>query len=222
MPTSEASFREKYKKSPSFVSIHMGIREIDSISRATGTECHHIIVEEWKKMMDPLGTLFVSIPSLLDPSLCPEGCHVFHTFSPDWIDNWNVTGQEYLKKKDEVAEEFIQRLEKIFPGLSEAIIFKDVGTPRTHRRFLNRIDGTYGPIPSRRPFGMVGMPFNTTDVSGLYCVGDSTFPGQGVNAVVFSGFGCAHRVLCDLGKEPTWPTFDHIFNSGLKAARNAV
>jgi len=222
MPKSEASFREKYKKSPSFVSIHMGIREIDSISRATGTECHHIIVEEWKKMMDPLGTLFVSIPSLLDPSLCPEGCHVFHTFSPDWIDNWNVTGEEYLKKKDAVAEEFIQRLEKIFPGLSEAIIFQEVGTPRTHRRFLNRIDGTYGPIPSRRPFGMVGMPFNTTDVPGLYCVGDSTFPGQGVNAVVFSGFGCAHRVLCDLGKEPTWPTFDNLFNSGLKAARNAV
>lgn len=222
MPASEASFREKYTKSPSFVSIHMGIREIDSISRATGTECHHIIVEEWKKMMDPLGTLFVSIPSLLDPSLCPEGCHVFHTFSPDWIDNWNVTGEEYLQKKERVAEEFIQRLEKIFPGLSEAIIFKEVGTPRTHRRFLNRIDGTYGPIPSRRPFGMVGMPFNTTDVPGLYCVGDSTFPGQGVNAVVFSGFGCAHRVLCDLGKEPTWPTFDSVFNSGLKAARNAV
>lgn len=222
MPASEASFREKYTKSPSFVSIHMGIREIDSISRATGTECHHIIVEEWKKMMDPLGTLFVSIPSLLDPSLCPEGCHVFHTFSPDWIDNWNVTGEEYLQKKEKVAEEFIQRLEKIFPGLSEAIIFKEVGTPRTHRRFLNRIDGTYGPIPSRRPFGMVGMPFNTTDVPGLYCVGDSTFPGQGVNAVVFSGFGCAHRVLCDLGKEPTWPTFDSVFNSGLKAARNAV
>ncbi len=68
-----------------------------------------------------------------------------------------------------------------------------MGTPRTHRRFLNRSDGTYGPIPSRRPAGMLGMPFNRTAVQGLYCVGDSTFPGQGVNAVVFSGFGCAHR-----------------------------
>lgn len=70
---------------------------------------------------------------------------------------------------------------------------REVGTPRTHRRFLNRSDGTYGPIPSRRPLGMLGMPFNRTAVPGLYCVGDSTFPGQGVNAVVFSGFGCAHR-----------------------------
>lgn len=45
----------------------------------------------------------------------------------------------------------------------------------------------------RRPLGMLSMPFNTTSIKGLYCVGDSTFPGQGVNAVVFSGFGCAHR-----------------------------
>jgi len=222
MPKSEASFREKYKKSPSFVSIHMAIREIDSISNKSGTECHHIIVEEWSKMMDPLGTIFVSIPSLLDPSLCPDGCHVFHTFSPDWIENWELKGEEYLRRKSEVADEFIRRLERIFPGLSDAVMFKEVGTPRTHRRFLNRIDGTYGPIPSRKPFGMVGMPFNTTDVTGLYCVGDSTFPGQGVNAVVFSGFGCAHRVLCDLGREPTWSTIDTVFNAGLKTARRAV
>ena len=222
MPESEVSFRDKYKMSPSFVSIHMAIKEYDSVSTNLGTECHHIIVEEWNEMMDPLGTLFVSIPSLLDPSLSPEGTHVFHAFSPDWMENWDLKGEEYLQKKDEVATAFIKRLEKVFPGLSESIIFKEVGTPRTHRRFLNRIDGTYGPIPSRRPFGMVGMPFNTTDVPGLYCVGDSTFPGQGVNAVVFSGFGCAHRVLCDLGKESSWPAVDTLFNAGLRAARHAV
>ncbi|CAI7934054.1 unnamed protein product [Closterium sp. NIES-54] len=76
-----------------------------------------------------------------------------------------------------------------------------VGTPRTHRRFLNRVDGTYGPIPARRPLGLLGMPFNTTQVPGLYCVGDSCFPGQGVIAVAFSGIMCAHRVAADLGYE---------------------
>lgn len=57
---------------------------------------------------------------------------------------------------------------------------------------------------------------------GLYCVGDSTFPGQGVNAVVFSGFGCAHRVLCDLGLQPTLPGVDGAYNSLLSAARDAA
>lgn len=32
-------------------------------------------------LQEPYGTLFVSIPSLLDPSLCPEGTHTFHAFT---------------------------------------------------------------------------------------------------------------------------------------------
>ena len=97
---------------------------------------------------------------------------------------------------------------------------REVGTPRTHRRFLGRVDGSYGPIPSRRPLGMLGMPMNRTSVKGLYCVGDSTFPGQGVNAVVFSGFGCAHRVLADLEKEPRLPGIDEAYNGLLTAVRD--
>lgn len=57
-------------------------------------------------------------------------------------------------------------------------------------------------------------------LQGLYCVGDSTFPGQGVNAVVFSGFGCAHRVMCDLGMQPTIPLLDGAFNRAFSAVRN--
>ncbi len=77
--------------------------------------------------------------------------------------------------------------------------YLEVGTPRTHRRFLGREDGTYGPIPSRKLAGLLGMPFNRTAIPGLYCVGDSTFPGQGLNAVAFSGFACSHRIAADLG-----------------------
>lgn len=61
---------------------------------------------------------------------------------------------------------------------------------------------------------------STVCVQGLYCVGDSTFPGQGVNAVVFSGFGCAHRVLCDQGKQPIIPVLDQGYNAVLGAVRD--
>ena len=44
--------------------------------------------------------------------------------------------------------------------LARCLTPHQVGTPRTHRRYLGRDAGTYGPIPSRRPLGMVGMPFN--------------------------------------------------------------
>lgn len=218
LPESERLFRTRYKKAPSFLSIHIGIKA-DVLP--PGSECHQIIVEDWERMEDPYGTLFVSIPSLLDPSLCPEGTHTFHAFTPDWIDNWSgLERPEYERKKEEVADAIVARLERIFPGLKEGTILREVGTPRTHRRFLNRSDGSYGPIPSRRPLGMLSMPFNRTSIKGLYCVGDSTFPGQGVNAVVFSGFGCAHRVLCDLGKQPTLPGIDEGYNAMLGAVRD--
>ncbi|KAK9827277.1 hypothetical protein WJX81_007326 [Elliptochloris bilobata] len=220
LPEPERLFRQRYTKAPSFLSIHMGV---EAHALAPGTECHHICVDAWEDMESPLGTVFVSIPTLLDPGLAPPGAHIVHIFTPDWIDNWKgLSVAEYERKKVEVADGIVARLERHLPGLKAATLFREVGTPRTHRRFLNRRDGSYGPIPSRRPLGMLGMPFNRTALKGLYCVGDSTFPGQGVNAVVFSGFGCAHRVLCDLGKAPSLPGLDAGYNALLGAVRDRV
>ena len=55
-----------------------------------GTECHQIIVEDWAKMEEPYGTLFLNMPSLLDPSVASPGTHVLHAFTPDWVDAWTV------------------------------------------------------------------------------------------------------------------------------------
>jgi hypothetical protein len=284
------------------------------------TECHHIVVEDWATMQQPRGCLFVSIPSLLDDSLAPDGFHTFHAFAPEYVSEYaGLKGAAYKAKKEEHADEIIDRLEAVFPGLRAAIVFREVlnatllacagcfgchsachaeicsiavcsdhkcafclrmlthcsptmrfsvrfqyeskhrlaatirrtpycwlaqlcfhrrfsapgccdcadwtvlhvqvGSPRTHQKFLNREDGSYGPIPMRPPMGILNMPFNTTDVQRLYCAGDSTFPGQGVNAVVFSGFGAAHRALVDQGKEKTWPAVDRLFNAALSQLR---
>jgi prolycopene isomerase len=165
-----------------------------------GTECHHIFLENWDDMEKPEGTIFVSIPTLLDPDLAPEGHQIIHAFTPSWMEDWQgLSTQEYREKKEAAAARLIRRLETIFPALTAGLDYQEVGTPRTHRRFLGRDDGTYGPIPRRKLAGLLGMPFNRTAIPGLYCVGDSTFPGQGLNAVAFSGFACGHRVAVDLG-----------------------
>ncbi|MEM7554520.1 MAG: carotenoid isomerase [Cyanobacteria bacterium P01_A01_bin.84] len=185
-----------YQKSPSFLSLHMGVKaEI----LPQGTDCHHIFLESWEDMEAPFGTIFVSIPTLLDPNLAPEGHHIIHSFTPDWIDPWEgLTPREYIGRKEKIAGRIIYRLEKIFPGLNTGLDYLEIGTPKTHRKFLGREDGTYGPIPQRKLPGLLKMPFNRTKIPGLYCVGDSTFPGQGLNAVAFSGFACAHRIAADL------------------------
>ncbi|MBD0302245.1 MAG: carotene isomerase [Tolypothrix sp. T3-bin4] len=197
MPLSEKKWQQRYKKSPSFLSLHMGVK--NSVL-PKGTECHHILLEDWQKMADAEGTIFVSIPTLLDPDLAPTGYHIIHAFTPHSIGDWQkLSASEYEAKKEEAAWGIIERLEKIFPGLDAGLDYLEVGTPRSHRRFLGRVDGTYGPIPRHKLRGLLGMPFNRTDVPGLYCVGDSSFPGQGLNAVTFSGFACAHRIAVDLG-----------------------
>ena len=197
MPAQERKWQTRYQKSPAFLSLHLGI---DAKVLPAGTECHHILLEDWAQMEEPEGTIFVSIPTLLDPSLAPEGYHIIHAFTPSWMNDWQgLSPSDYDAKKEARSGVMLDRLERIFPGLNAGLDFMEIGTPRTHRRFLGRVDGSYGPIPRRKLPGLLNMPFNRTKVPGLYCVGDSTFPGQGLNAVAFSGFACAHRIAADLG-----------------------
>ncbi len=197
MPAAEKKWQQRYQKSPSFLSLHLGVAA-DVLP--PGTECHHILLSDWEKMEAAEGTIFVSIPTLLDPDLAPTGFHIIHAFTPSWIKDWQgLSASEYEQQKEEAAGRIIHRLEKIFPGLDAGLDYMEVGTPRSHRRFLGRDDGSYGPIPRHKLLGLLGMPFNRTAIPGLYCVGDSTFPGQGLNAVAFSGFACAHRIAVDLG-----------------------
>ncbi|KAA3466752.1 prolycopene isomerase, chloroplastic [Gossypium australe] len=208
LPKEEENFQKVYVKAPSFLSIHMGVKA-DVLP--PDTDCHHFVLEDdWTRLEEPYGSIFLSIPTVLDSSLAPKGRHILHIFTTSPLEDWEgLPPKDYEAKKELIADEIIRRLEKkLFPGLKSSIVFKEVGTPKTHRRYLARDMGTYGPMPRQIPKGLLGMPFNTTGISGLYCVGDSCFPGQGVIAVAFSGVMCAHRVAADIGLEKKSPILD--------------
>jgi prolycopene isomerase len=196
LPPSERRWQTRYTQAPSFVSLHLGVRS-DMIP--SDTDCHQILLDDWSQLETSSGTLFVSIPTLLDPDLAPSDRHIIHAFTPSWLTEWqDLSPHDYQTQKQAVAHQMTQRLEQVFPGLHDAIDHCSIGTPRTHRRFLGRAAGTYGPMPQRKLPGLLRVPFNRTEITHLYCVGDSTFPGQGLNAVAFSGFACAHRIMTDL------------------------
>ena len=65
MPVAERKWQQRYQKSPGFLSLHLGVKA-DVLP--PGTECHHIVLEDWENMEDAEGTIFVSIPTLLDPN----------------------------------------------------------------------------------------------------------------------------------------------------------
>lgn len=100
-------------------------------------DCHHIFLDDWAEMERPEGVLFVSIPSLLDSSLCPAGTHIVHVFTPDWMDNWRgLAPQEYEARKEKVADELVARMEEKWPGMREAILFRRASPPPLHHHPL--------------------------------------------------------------------------------------
>jgi len=172
------------------------LRYISSKNLITDTfNCHHIIVENWDELESEKGVIFVSIPTLLDSSLAPEGKHIVHAFTPSSISEWEgLSRKEYFQKKEKYFSFLVEKISTVLPNLEQNIDHKEIGTPKTHKKFLGRYEGSYGPIPSKKLLGLLPMPFNTTKIENLYCVGDSCFPGQGLNAVAFSGYACAHKI----------------------------
>lgn len=74
--------------------VHLGVRCHDLIeagAKAAGKEggdggfkprCHYAVVADWNKPIDAAGNVIVvSIPSVLDPSLAPPGCHTVHAYT---------------------------------------------------------------------------------------------------------------------------------------------
>ena len=83
-------------------------------------------------------------------------------------------------------------VEEFIPDIRERAVYSSIGTPLTHERFLRRPEGTYG---SAWKAGEKTFPGHASPVDGLYCCGDSTFPGIGVPAVCGSGMAVAHAIV---------------------------
>lgn len=88
LPKEFVEEREALPQCKSFMHVHLGVRCHDLIeaSNTGGTEfsprCHYAVVDDWNKPIDaPGNVIIVSIPSVLDPSLAPPGCHTVHAYT---------------------------------------------------------------------------------------------------------------------------------------------
>jgi phytoene dehydrogenase-like protein len=190
-------FRAKRQATPecdSFMHLHLGI---DAQGLRSDLACHYIVVNDWEMgVTAPQNVVLISIPSVLDPSLAPDGKHVIHVYTPgnepyDFWQGMNRRSQEYLQQKQIRAQVMWQALERIIPDIRSRCEETLVGTPLTHEYFLRRHHGSYGPA-IRAGSGI--FPGPNTPLSGLLCCGDSTFPGIGLPAVAASGMIAANTL----------------------------
>jgi carotene isomerase len=187
----EFSERDRALQTPavdSFMHLHLGIR-------ANGLDLtgHHVVVHSDDDITQPGNTCMISIPSVWDSSLAPDGHHVVHAYTLEPYDPWqNLSPEAYQQRKQERSQSLFRALEKVIPDLRDRITLELIGTPLTHARFLRRHQGTYGPaIPADQGL----FPSTHTAIAGLYRVGDSTIPGIGVPAVAASGILCANTLV---------------------------
>jgi carotene isomerase len=194
LPRSFISEREATPECGSFMHLHLGI---DRTGLPDDLQCHYIIVNDWhQKVTAPQNVVVVSIPSVLDPSLAPQGKHTIHVYTPgnEPYSLWRGMERrspEYIEQKQARAEIMWQSLERIIPDIRDRAEVTLVGTPLTHQHFLRRHHGSYGPAIAA---GKGLFPGSTTPLSGLFCCGDSTFPGIGIPAVAASGAIAANTI----------------------------
>lgn len=186
-----ADYRQKSLQTPavdSFMHLHLGIRAA-GLENLTG---HHVVVHDSNKdITEPGNTCMISIPSVWDANLAPEGHHVVHAYTLEPYENWR-RDEGYLERKKERSQPLFSALEKIIPDLRDRIVLELIGTPLTHSYYLRRYQGTYGPAIAA---GKGTFPSFNTPIPGLYRVGDSTLPGIGVPAVAASGILCANTLV---------------------------
>jgi prolycopene isomerase len=147
-------------------------------------------------------TMYVS--SLEDPSLCPEGTHVFTLIGPSMA-SWPkpsdpaYQGAEYREHKEREAARMIGLLERRFPGFARGVLRRELGTPSTIERYLGKPGGSVAGPKQMIGQELMRRPHAKTRWPGLYLAGESTVMGTGTPAVTISGISAADVVLRDRG-----------------------
>ena len=143
--------------------------------------------------------LEVTIPTVLDPSLAPEGKHVLSAwvqFAPYTLREGNWTDQ-----RDGLLQSTLRSLETFAPGISSLVHGARVLTPADLETSYALTGGHvfHGDLAMDQMYSMrpiFGCGGYRGPVPGLYFCGSGTHPGIGVTGA--SGLNAAREILSDL------------------------
>ena len=143
------------------------------------------------------GSLFVSVSHPSDTKKAPEGNATVTISTHARADEWTGLDTASLKtKKSQSVEAILNAVRNQMPELGD-LHWHEVhgGTPQTWVRYTNRHNGFVGGIPHSTGKPIITLPPNKTPFAGLYQIGDSAFPGQGVPAVMTGAWNTVQRIL---------------------------
>lgn len=151
-------------------------------------------------------SIYVDVPSVLDPSLAPEGKHTLwiEFFAPYQVAGCEGTGLNGTgwtdELKNKVADRVIDKLSEYAPNIKNAIIARRVESPAELGERLGSYKGNYYHIDMTleqmiflRPLPEIAN--YKTPIKNLYLTGAGTHPGGSISGM--PGRNCARVFIRD-------------------------
>lgn len=140
-------------------------------------------------------SIFVSLSNPDDPVRSPDGFRTINVSThtdPDWWFNLNGSYEIY---KQRVQEQIVRIMVEQLDGFNfESIETVFSSTPVTWNNWVYRKKGRVGGIPQQMDRSLLDWTPSETPFDGLYLVGDTVFPGQGIPGVTLSGINVYYRI----------------------------
>jgi phytoene dehydrogenase-like protein len=145
--------------------------------------------------------LEATIPTILDPSLAPEGRHVMSIVA-QWTP-YRLREGDWDAERDHLADVVVKTMEQHAPGLGELVTARRVTTPVDLERDYGLTGGhVYHAEPGLDQFfvwrPLFGHSRYRFGLPGMYLCGSGAHPGGGVTGA--PGANAAREILADLKK----------------------
>jgi phytoene dehydrogenase-like protein len=139
------------------------------------------------------------IPSTLDDTLAPPGCHVASLFCQQFAPSL-PNGQSWNEVREEVADLIIDTVTAHAPNFRASIIARQIHSPLDLERKFGLIGGdifhgrmSLDQLWAARP--VLGHGDHRLPIRGLYLCGSGAHPGGGVTGA--PGHNAAREILSD-------------------------
>jgi beta-carotene ketolase (CrtO type) len=149
-------------------------------------------------------SMYVVVPTMLDPSMAPEGKHTLwiEFFAPYRIEGLENTGHRDTgwtdELKNKVADRLIDKLAEYAPNVKNSIIARRVESPAELGERLGAYNGNYYHVDMSLEQMLLFRPLPElanyeTPIEGLYLTGAGTHPGGSISGM--PGRNCARVFL---------------------------
>eukprot|EP00731_Ephydatia_muelleri_P020539 Em0013g266a len=120
------------------------------------------------------------MPSSLDPTLAPEGCHVLSLFT-QYTPYQPASGPWNDENKEKYCQKVFDCIEEYAPGFKQLVVGKEVLTPPDLERIFGLTGGNafHGSMSLDQLYMFRPIPLNpghATPIKGLYLCGSGTHP----------------------------------------------